>query len=183
MQFLFDLLPVILFVATYMATDNIYIATGVIIPAVGLQVIYARIRYGRVDKMLWASFWLIVVMGGLTLILQDNRFIMWKPTLLYWLFAVVLALSPLVAKKNLVRLMLETHIAAAPNHVWRNLNVIWVAFMLIMGALNLYVALNFSEAFWVNFKLWGGMGLMLLFMLGQVLFLARYVGNGEGTKQ
>lgn len=183
MQLLFDLLPVILFVATYMATDDIYIATGVIIVAIALQVVYTRIRYGRVDKMLWASFWLIVVLGGLTLVLQDNRFIMWKPTLLYWLFAAVLALSPLVAKKNLIRLMLETHIAAAPNQVWRNLNTIWIVFMLAMGALNLYVALNFSEAFWVQFKLWGGMGLMLLFMLGQVFFLARYVVDGDkGTK-
>ena len=183
MQFLFDMLPVILFVATYMATDDIYIATGVIIVAIGLQVVYTRIRHGRVDKMLWASFWLILVLGGLTLVLQDNRFIMWKPTLLYWLFAAVLALSPLLAKKNIISLLLETHISAAQDHVLRNLNSILIVFMLSMCALNLYVALNFSEAFWVQFKLWGGMGLMLLFMLGQVFFLARYVGDGsEGTK-
>jgi len=184
MKFLFDLLPVILFVATYMITGNIYIATGVIIPATAIQVIYSKIRYGRVDKMLWTSFGLIVVMGGLTLALQDNRFIMWKPTVLYWLFAVVLALSPLLAKKNLIRLMLQHEITAAPERVWRNLNASWVLFMLGMGALNLYVAFNYSEAFWVQFKLWGGMGLMLAFMVGQIFFLARYVGGGhEGTKQ
>ena len=173
MKFLFDLLPVVLFVTAYMLTDSIYVATAVIIPATIAQVIYARVRYGKVDRMLWASLILIVVMGGLTLALQDKRFIMWKPTLLYWLFAAVLAITPLVSKTNLVRSLLGKELRA-PDHVWSWLNLSWVAFFVLLGALNLYVAFNYSEAFWVQFKLWGGMGLMLIFVVAQAVVLARY---------
>ena len=173
MKFLFDLLPVVLFVTAYMLTDSIYVATAVIIPATIAQVIYARLRYGKVDRMLWASLILIVVMGGLTLALQDKRFIMWKPTLLYWLFAAVLAITPLVSKTNLVRSLLGKELSA-PDHVWSRLNLSWVAFFVLLGALNLYVAFNYSEAFWVQFKLWGGMGLMLVFVVAQAVVLARY---------
>lgn len=173
MKFLFDLFPVVLFVATYMLTDSIYLATAVIIPASIAQVVFARLRYGKVDKMLWASLVLIVVMGGLTLALQDKRFIMWKPTLLYWLFAAVLALAPAVSGTNLIRTVLGKELSA-PDHVWSKLNLSWVAFFAAMGALNLYVAYSFSESFWVQFKLWGGLGLMLAFVVAQALVLSRY---------
>jgi len=173
MKFLFDLFPVVLFVATYMLTDSIYLATAVIIPASIAQVVFARLRYGKVDKMLWASLVLIVAMGGLTLALQDKRFIMWKPTLLYWLFAVVLALAPLVNGTNLIRTILGKELSA-PDHVWSKLNLSWVGFFLAMGVLNLYVAYTFSERFWVQFKLWGGLGLMLAFVVAQALVLSRY---------
>jgi intracellular septation protein len=173
MKLFFDLFPVVLFVATYMLTDSIYLATAVIIPATIAQVAFARIRYGRVDKMLWASLVLILVMGGLTLALQDKRFIMWKPTLLYWLFAAVLALAPIVSGSNLIRAILGKELSA-PDHVWSKLNLSWVAFFAVMGALNLYVAYSFSERFWVQFKLWGGLGLMLAFVVAQALVLARY---------
>lgn len=173
MKFFFDLFPVVLFVATYMLTDSIYLATAVIIPASIAQVVFARLRYGKVDKMLWASLVLIVAMGGLTLALQDKRFIMWKPTLLYWLFAVVLALAPLVNGTNLIRTILGKELSA-PDHVWSKLNLSWVGFFLAMGVLNLYVAYTFSERFWVQFKLWGGLGLMLAFVVAQALVLSRY---------
>jgi intracellular septation protein len=116
---------------------------------------------------------LIVAMGGLTLALQDKRFIMWKPTLLYWLFAVVLALAPLVNGTNLIRTILGKELSA-PDHVWSKLNLSWVGFFLAMGVLNLYVAYTFSERFWVQFKLWGGLGLMLAFVVAQALVLSRY---------
>lgn len=174
MKFLFDLFPVVLFVSTYMVTESIYVATAVIIPATIAQVIYARLRHGKVDKMLWASLVLIVVMGGLTLALQDKRFIMWKPTLLYWLFAAVLAIAPLVSGTNVIKAILGKELSA-PDRVWSRLNASWVAFFAAMGALNLYVAYSFSEAFWVQFKLWGGLGLMLLFVLAQAFVLGKYV--------
>lgn len=174
MKFLFDLFPVILFVSTYMLSGSIYVATAVIIPATLAQVIYARVRHGKVDRMLWVSLVLIVVMGGLTLALQDKRFIMWKPTLLYWLFAAVLVLSPVVSKTNVIRSILGKELEA-PERVWARLNLSWALFFLAMGGLNLYVAYRFSEALWVQFKLWGGMGLMLLFVLAQAAVLAKYV--------
>lgn len=174
MKFLFDLFPVILFFAVYSFTGDIFIATMVIIPATVVQVIFARIKFGKVDGMLWTSMVLIIVMGGLTLWLHDKRFIMWKPTVLYWLFTVVLLLAPVVAKRNLIRIMLEKQIQL-PDQVWSRLNLAWAIFFALMGVLNIYVALNFSESTWVDFKLFGATGFMLLFVLGQSLFLARHM--------
>jgi len=180
MKFLFDLFPVILFVATYVWTDSIYAATAVIIPATIAQVGYVWMRYRKVEKILLVSMVLIVIMGGLTLFLKDERFIMWKPTALYWLFAVVLALAPMVAKKNLIRSMLEKGISA-PSRIWSHLNTAWILFFVFMGFLNLYIAQNFSLAFWVQFKLWGLTGFMLVFIAAQVLVLYRYADQ-SGTK-
>jgi intracellular septation protein len=172
-KFLFDLFPVVLFVTTYMLTESIYVATAVIIPAAIAQVAYARIKHGKVDKMLWASLILILVMGGLTLTLQDKRFIMWKPTLLYWLFAAVLLITPLMNGTNLLRSILGKELSL-PDRVWTRLNASWAMFFAVMGALNLYVAYNFSEGAWVQFKLWGGLGLMLLFVVAQAVVLGKY---------
>ena len=174
MKLLFDLFPVILFVGTYVATSNIYIATAVIIPASIAQVVYAKLRHGKVDRMLLASMVLVVVLGGLTLALHDERFIKWKPTLLYWLFAVVLALAPLLARRNLVRAMMEKGFSA-PERVWNYLNLAWVVFFAALGAVNLYVAYHFSLGTWVQFKFWGLTGLLLLFVAAQVAVLYKYV--------
>ena len=175
MKFFFDLFPVLLFFGVYYASGkDIYLATMVIIPAVIVQVIFAKLKFGKVDNMLWASLVLILVMGGLTLWLQDKRFIMWKPTLLYWLFTAVLLLSPIVAKRNLIQSMLEKEIKV-PQPVWGQLNVAWALFFAAMGALNLYVAFHYSEETWVNFKLWGATGCMLVFVIAQGLFLARHI--------
>jgi intracellular septation protein len=176
MKFLFDLFPVILFVATYVWTDSIYIATAVIIPASVAQLTYVWIRHRKVDRMLLVSTVLVLILGGLTLILQDERFIKWKPTALYWIFAAVLALAPVVAKKNLVRLMMEKGFTA-PTRIWNYLNVAWVIFFAFMGILNLYIAQNFSLQFWVQFKLWGLTGFVLLFIAAQVLVLYKYMDD------
>jgi intracellular septation protein len=173
MKFLFDLFPVLCFFAVYWLSD-IYVATVAAIAATFAQVAWLRMRRRPVDTMLWVSLALIVVFGGLTLILQDRRFIMWKPTVLYWIFATVLAVSASVFRKNLIRAMLQKELSV-PDAVWAGLNWSWVGFFATMGCLNLYVAFNFEEATWVNFKLVGGMGLMLLFVVAQALVLARYV--------
>ncbi len=173
MKFLFDLFPVLCFFAVYWISD-IYTATGAAIAATIGQVAWLRIRKRRVEPMLWASFALIVVFGGLTLILEDKRFIMWKPTVLYWMFAAVLAFSATFFRRNLIRSMLAKEIQL-PDPVWRSLNWSWVGFFVLMGIANLYVAFSFEEPTWVKFKLFGGTGLMLLFVVGQALFLARHV--------
>ena len=178
MKLLFDLFPVLLFVAAYVLTDNIYVATAVIIPATVAQVVYAKLRHGKVDRMLLASMVLIVILGGLTLALRDERFIKWKPTLLYWLFAVVLALAPLLAGKNLVRVMMEKGFTA-PERVWNYLNLAWVLFFAALGAVNLYVAYTFSLGVWVQFKFWGLTVLMLAFVAAQVAVLYKYVDEPE----
>ena len=182
MKFLFDLLPVIVFFAAFKLAD-IYVATATAIVASFLQVGWLKLRRKRVEPMLWASLGLIVVFGGATLLLRDETFIKWRPTVLYWLFGTVLTVSDLIFKRNLIRTMLGAQVHL-PDPVWRKLNWSWVAFFAFMGAANLYVAFRFTTDLWVNFKLFGGMGLMLLFVIGQALFLARYVEDGsEGTKQ
>lgn len=173
MKFLFDLLPVILFFAAFKFAD-IYVATGVAIGTTVLQVAWVWLRGKRVEPMLWASLAIIVVFGGATLLLQDETFIKWKPTVLYWLFAAVLAVSALAFRRNLIQAMLSGQVAL-PAPVWARLNLSWVGFFAFMGAANLYVAYSFSTDLWVNFKLFGGMGLMLLFVVAQSVYLAKYV--------
>lgn len=177
MKFLFDLFPVILFFVAYKFA-GIYVATGVAIVATLAQVGWVHFRHGKVDKMLWVSLGLIVVFGGMTLLLQDPTFIKWKPTILYWLFAAMLLGSALLFRKNLIRAMLEQQVTL-PEPVWARLNLAWAGFFALMGVLNLYVAYNFSEADWVNFKLFGGMGLMLAFIVAQGLLLAKYMDEKE----
>ena len=182
MKFLFDLFPVIVFFAAFKLAD-IYVATGTAIVATFLQVGWLKLRRKPVEPMLWASLGLIVVFGGATLLLRDETFIKWKPTVLYWLFGAVLVASETIFRKNLIRTMLGAQVQL-PDPVWTKLNWSWVAFFAFMGAANLYVAFRFATDLWVNFKLFGGMGLMLLFVIGQALFLARYVEDGGGeTKQ
>jgi intracellular septation protein len=127
-----------------------------------------------VHGMLWASLAIIIVFGGATLLLQDETFIKWKPTVLYWLFSVVLAGSAALFRKNLIQAMLSEQFKL-PAPIWARLNWSWVLFFALMGVLNLYVAYNFTTDLWVNFKLFGGMGLMLLFVVAQSAVLAKYV--------
>ena len=182
MKFLFDLFPVLLFFAAFKFAD-IYVATAVAIGATFLQIGLLALLRRRIEPMLWVSLAIIVVFGGATLVLRDETFIKWKPTVLYWLFGAVLACSELFFRRNLIRSMLGAQVQL-PDPVWRKLNWSWVVFFAFMGAANLYVAFRFATDLWVNFKLFGGMGLMLLFVVGQALFLARHVEHeGEGTKQ
>ena len=176
MKFLFDLFPVILFFIAFKLSD-IYVATGVAIAATFAQIGWLALRRKHIDTMLWVSLAVIVVFGGATLALQDETFIKWKPTVLYWLFAAVLAIAAQVFRKNLIRAMMGKQVVL-PEPVWSRLNWSWVGFFVFMGGANLYVAFNFPTDMWVNFKLFGGMGLMLAFVIAQALFLARYVEEG-----
>jgi len=172
MKFLFDFFPVILFFAAFKAWD-IYVATGVAIAATVTQVAWLKLRRKRVEPMLWASLAIIVLFGGATLFLQDETFIKWKPTVLYWLFGLVLAGTGL-AGRNLIRVMLSEQVQL-PEPIWTRLNWSWIGFFAFMGAVNLYVAYNYSTDQWVNFKLFGGMGLMVLFVIAQAVVLSRFI--------
>ncbi len=177
MKLLFDMFPVVCFFAVYWFSD-IYVATAAAIAATLGQVAWLKLRGRRVEPMLWASLAIIVVFGGLTLALQDRMFIMWKPTVLYWLFAAVLGVSAAAFGKNLIRSMMSKEVSL-PDAVWARLNWSWVGFFGVMGVVNLAVAYNFSEAAWVQFKLFGGLGLMLLFVIAQAFFLARHMEDGK----
>lgn len=177
MKFLFDIFPVILFFAAF-KIYGIYIATAVAIAATVIQIAWVWLKHRKVDNMQWISLALIVVFGGATLLLRDETFIKWKPTVLYWLFSVVLAVSALIFKKNLIRTMMEKQVTA-PDPVWRKLLVGWIGFFAVMGVLNIYVAYTYDTDSWVNFKLFGGIGLMILFVIAQAVVLAPHMKERE----
>lgn len=173
MKLLFDLFPVFLFFIAYKMYD-IYIATGVIIVATIIQVSYLYARHRRVEKIHLITLGLIVVLGGATLMLQDERFIAWKPTIVNWGFALVfLASHYVMGNKPIVRRMMEAMIEL-PDQIWIRLSYLWVGFFIFSGVVNLWVYYNFSLDAWVNFKLFGLMGLTFAFILLQGLYISRY---------
>ncbi|MBI5329356.1 MAG: septation protein A [Betaproteobacteria bacterium] len=197
MKLLFDLFPIILFFAAYQfgeshpdnarafldvlgvhlsGTDKpgVFLATLVAIFATFAQIAWVWVKHRKVDTMLWVSLGLITVFGGLTLFLHDETFIKWKPTVLYWMFSLSLGLAPLLFERNLIRLMMQQQVSL-PDAVWAKLNLGWAAFFLFMGFANLYVAMNYSTDAWVNFKMFGTLGLMVAFIVGQTLYLSRHI--------
>jgi intracellular septation protein len=206
MKFLFDLFPVILFFGMFkwgesnpeaaqslgqlylsaLVSDGqvttaqapILLATAIAIIATLGQIGYLLARGKKVDTTLWVSLAIIVFFGGATIYFHNETFIKWKPTVLYWCFAAVLLFSQILLRKNLIRTMMEKQISL-PDGIWQRLSLSWIAFFIAMGLLNLYVAFNFSTASWVNFKLFGGMGLMFAFVIAQSLLLSKYVKDSR----
>ncbi len=160
----------------------VLLATVVVIVATLAQVSILKLRGRKVDTMLWVSLVLVVVLGSLTIWFHSETFIKWKPTLLYWVMGVAFLLGPLLFGKNLLRLLLGEQLLL-PAPVWQRLNWAWVAFFSVMGALNLWVAYNFSTDAWVNFKLFGSIGLMLVFTVAQGLYLSRYLPDEPAAKE
>ncbi|MGI9229575.1 MAG: septation protein A [Gammaproteobacteria bacterium] len=182
MKFLVDLFPVAaFFIAYYLPADRgqaLYIATAVAIVASVIQVAGFWLLTRRMEKMYIATLVIILVLGTTTLLLQNKQFWYWKPTVVNWLFAAVFLASQVIGDKPLIERMLSKA-ATAPRQVWLRLNVAWVIFFMLMGMLNIYVAFNFAEHIWVNFKLFGIMGLTLLFVIGQAFYLLRYMNEPE----
>jgi intracellular septation protein len=172
LKFLFDFFPVILFFVAYKFA-GIYTATAVAIGATVLQIGWVLARGRKVTNMQWMSLVIIGLFGGATLVLQDETFIKWKPTVLYWLAGVVF-LGALAFRTNLVKAVMSEGIEL-PEPVWTKLAIAWGVFFIFKGSLNLWVAYNFSTDTWVNFKLFGGMGLMLAFVIAQALWISRYL--------
>lgn len=177
MKLLIDFFPIILFFVAFKVW-GIYVATGVAIAATVLQIGYLRYRHGKVEAMQWMSLGVIVLFGGATLLAQSETFIKWKPTVLYWLMGCALLIGQWVFKRNLIKKLMGAQMEL-PEAAWGVLNWAWVGFFAAMGLLNLWVAFNFATDTWVNFKLFGGMGLMLLFVLAQALFLSRHIKETE----
>ena len=177
MKLLLDFFPIILFFVAYKVW-GIYVATGVAIAATVVQLAYMRIKTGKTEPMQWVSLAIIVVFGGATLLAHNENFIKWKPTVLYWVMGAVLLIGQLVFNKNFIRTLMGTQIQL-PDPVWKNLNWGWTGFFAVMGALNLWVAFNFDTDTWVNFKLFGGMGLMIVFVIAQAIYLSRHVKEEE----
>jgi intracellular septation protein len=173
MKLLLDFFPIILFFVAFKFA-GIYVATGVAIVATVIQIAWLRHSTGKVEPMQWVSLAVIVLFGGATIALQNETFIKWKPTVLYWLMAGTLMAGQLVFRKNLLKSLMGSQLEL-PEPAWRITNWSWIVFFAIMGVANLWVAFNFDTNTWVNFKLFGGLGLMALFVIGQALYLGRYL--------
>ncbi|HEV7816259.1 MAG TPA: septation protein A [Janthinobacterium sp.] len=205
MKFLFDLIPVILFFAVfkwgeghqdaahalvshYMGSlisggtvqapqSPILLATIVLCLATLAQIAYLLVRGKKVDGLLWASALIMALFGGLTIYFHDEDFIKWKPTILYWFFAGSLLVGQLVFKKNLIRKAMEAQIKL-PDVIWGKLNLVWTAFFAFLGLLNLFVAFVVFKAdtgAWVSFKLFGITAIFFIFIVGQTMFLSKYM--------
>ena len=172
MKFLFDFFPVIVFFAAFKLSD-IFVATGVAIAATVIQIGWVLVRRRKVTNLQWMSLAIIVLFGGATLILRDETFIKWKPSVLYWLAGAVF-LGGLAIGTNLAKAVMSEGISL-PEPIWTRVCIAWGIFFLFQGTLNLWVAYNFSTSTWVYFKLFGGLGLMAAFVIAQALWLAKYV--------
>lgn len=177
MKAFFDIFPIILFFAVF-KFFGIYAATATAIAATVAQIAWMKWRHGKVDTMLWISFAIIAVFGGATLLLHDETFIKWKPTVLYWVFAAALLLSPVLFQKNLIRAFMHEKMPL-PEHLWGKVNAAWGLFFAALGCLNLYVAFNYSLDTWVNFKLFGTTSLMLVFILAQATLLSKHIDPNQ----
>lgn len=209
MKLLFDFLPILLFFGAFkyaerqqdwaaqFATEHlgfivsggivgpneapVLLATVVVIIATLLQIGWLMARGRKVDMMLWVSLGLVVVLGGATIWFHSETFIKWKPSVLYWAMGLGFWISRAVFRKNLLQTLMGEQLQL-PAPVWQRLNIAWIAFFALMGLANIYVAYSFSTAAWVNFKLFGGIGLMLLFTLAQGLYLSRYLQADDDAR-
>ncbi|OIO71754.1 MAG: septation protein A [Zetaproteobacteria bacterium CG_4_9_14_3_um_filter_49_83] len=173
MKMLFDFFPVALFFAAYKLYD-IYTATAVLIIASILQTGIYWLRQRRFENMHVITLVLVCVFGGMTLLLHDEMFIKWKPTVINWLFALVFIGSMWIGKQPLIRRMMGDHLSL-PDTIWLRLNLLWSVFFVVMGIINLIVVYSFDTETWVNFKLFGMLGLTFVFIVAQSLYLARYM--------
>ncbi|MDQ7001922.1 MAG: septation protein A [Ghiorsea sp.] len=177
MKMLIDFLPVALFFIVY-KTEDIYMATAVLIIASAIQTVGVRLWKGKFEQSHVITLVLVAAFGGLTLFLHDEMFIKWKPSVINWLFAVVFIGSMWIGKQNIIQRMMGGQVSL-PQVVWSKLNVAWALFFIFLGFLNLYVIYNYDTDTWVNFKMFGLMGLTVVFIIGQSLYMAKYIQAEE----
>lgn len=177
MKQLLEFFPIILFFIAFKLYD-IYVATAVIIVATILQVAYTWFKHRKVEIMQWITLGLILVMGGATLYFQDEQFIKWKLSIIEWLFGVAFLGSRYIGKKPFIERMMSGSLTL-PDFVWKRLNFMWGSFFISVGFINLYVMYNYNTDDWVTFKTFGVPGLMVVFILLQMIFLYKYIPESE----
>ncbi|MGO2438892.1 MAG: septation protein A [Serratia proteamaculans] len=171
-QFL-DFLPLIVFFAFYKLYD-IYVASGALIVATALTLVFTWFKYRKIEKMTLITFLMVLVFGTLTLVFHNDLFIKWKVTIIYCLFALALLISQLVLKKPLVQRMLGKELTL-PDKVWNTLNLAWAVFFLVCGLANIYVAFWLPQSVWVNFKVFGLTALTLVYTLLSGVYIYRHM--------
>ncbi len=173
MKLLIDFFPIALFFIAFKFA-GIYVATAVAMLATLVQIGWLYFKYGKVEPMQWISLGIITVFGGATLLTHNDTFIKWKPTILFWLMGCILIGGQLLMKKNFIKSLMSAQLSL-PDEIWQKLLWSWAVFFTVKGGLNLWVAFNYDTDTWVNYKLFGSMGLMLLFVLGQGVYLSKHI--------
>ncbi|HSX21036.1 MAG TPA: septation protein A [Gammaproteobacteria bacterium] len=171
-KLLLDFLPIALFFAAY-KYFNLMVATQVAIAASLVQLIWLRISTGKIQKVNLISFLSILILGSATLLLKNDIFVKWKPTVVYWALAIGLFVSQIIGNKPFIQRLGETSVSL-PDRIWRQLNISWTSFFAVLGLINLYVVYNFSTTIWVNFKLFGTLGLTIVFIVLQSIYMAKH---------
>lgn len=174
---LFDFLPLILFFIAF-KLQGLYVATAVAIAAAFIQVLVSWLQHRRVEKMHLLTLGLLVVFGGATLLLQDETFVKWKPSVLNWLFGLAFLVTGVIGRRTLAERLMGK-VLDMPRSLWVKLNFSWALFFVALGGANLYVAYEFSTEIWVNFKVFGILALSVLFLIMQFMFLSRYIRDQE----
>lgn len=178
MHAIFEYLPLVIFYAFYQYFGDIYWATGSLIVTSALQILYYFIKREPVPTRNWVFFGLIAVFGGLTIFMHDDTFLKWKVTIINEFFAVALLISHYVFKKNIIKQFLSESLSL-PENVWTKLNLSWAIFFAFCGLLNLYIAFNYEQEIWVNFKVFGLTGLTFIFAIGSIFSLYKYMPQDE----
>ncbi len=173
MNQLIEFIPILLFFIAYKFYD-IYIATGVVIVATLIQVAYTWFRHRQVKAMQWITLGLMLVMGGATIYFHDEQFIKWKLTIIEWLFGLAFLGSQFIGKKTFIERMLGVSLVL-PQNIWKRLNLMWSFFFLSVGGINIYVMREYNTEDWVLFKTFGVPGLMIFFILVQMIFIYKYI--------
>lgn len=173
MKLFLDFFPGLIFLGALFSYD-IYVATAAIMLAMTLQIILLAIFKKKISGVQWMTLAVVLGFGTATLLLHDPDFIKWKPTIINWVFSLVLISGPLFFKRNFIKTLMGDQLVL-PDHAWSKLNVAWAFFLLVIGFLNLWVAQNFSEKTWGLFKVFGILGLMLVFVLVQGVYLSRFI--------
>ncbi len=175
MKLLYDTFPVIIFFIVY-KLFGIYIATGALIIASAIQILYLWFRHHRIETMHVITFVLVLVFGGATILLHDTKFLQWKVSIVNWLFGLAFLLSQYFTKTPLIKRFMQQNIGL-PEIVWSRLNLMWAIFFLVMGVINILVAYHFSLNAWVDFKVFGILGLTIVFVILQSFYLYRHIQN------
>jgi intracellular septation protein len=173
MKLLMDFFPIALFFVAFKLA-GIYVATGVAMVATLVQIAWLYFKHGKVEPMQWMSLGIITVFGGATLLTHNDTFIKWKPTILFWLMGGLLVGGQWLLKKNFIKSLMSAQLSL-PDEIWQKLLWSWAVFFLFKGGLNLWVAYQFDTDTWVNYKLFGSMGLMLVFVLAQGVYLSKHI--------
>lgn len=180
MKMLFDFLPIALFFVAYKIW-GIFVATGVAIVTSLIQVCGYWLKFRKTETMQLITLAAVALLGGATIFFHNETFIKWKPSVIYWIFGAIFVFTQFFGKKTLIQRIMA-HQMTLPENIWRNVNLSWGIFFTLMGFANMYIAFHFSTDTWVNFKLFGALGCMLVFIVLQSLYMAKYMSEDETPK-